>query len=578
MNERGEPQSAVKNRTLQLKPRTNGFRDQTPRWQQGMDIAFEAGSVYTLTLQARAIGGGTGPSTALRVELCDGKGSPQFRCGPILSSRWETFSASFKLEKDYTSGSLQLFLVHGWGESSIEVKDVRIENRGAVKPLQAYPRGGRWYAGQEEDAPWRAKAQSMIEKHRKGTFSIQVINESGEPRRDVRIIAEQQRHAYLFGTAVNTQLAHWIAPGSERSAPLQSEFEDYRKQSGRTELTFRQRQAEMQRYFDILKSNFNYAVIENALKWQAWSGDWGGFTHEESLGLIDWLNRNGLAVKAHALVWPGWRNCPNHLKKLADNPQALQQTIMAHITDLGSVVNGRVVAADVLNEPFNNHDLMDILGDDVMTEWFKQSRNVLPDARLNINDFLLMANGGRWTEKLDYYDDLIGRLLKSGAPLDQIGFQSHFRHSFLTEPERIWTLCDRFSRHGLPLVSSEFDLNLADAELQAAYTRDFMTAWFAHPSTSALLFWGFWQDSHWLPYAGLYDRDWRIKPNGRAYRELVFNKWWSGWEEVRTDDKGQAQLRGFLGDYKLTVYADGKETVLESIKLKKEGTPLCIRL
>jgi GH35 family endo-1,4-beta-xylanase len=237
-----------------------------------------------------------------------------------------------------------------------------------------------------------------------------------------------------------------------------------------------------------------------------------------------------------------------------------------------------VVAVDVLNEPFNNRDLMDILGDDVMAEWFRQAREVLPDALLNINDFLLMANGGRWTEKLDYYDRLVGRLLKAGAPLDQIGFQSHFRHTFLTEPERIWELCDRFALHGLPLVSSEFDVNLADEKLQADYTRDFMTAWFAHPSTSAFLFWGFWQDSHWLPYGGLYDRDWRMKPNARAYRDLVYNQWWSGWEEAETDADGRVELRGFLGDYRITVYAAGRETVLDDITLEKDGTSLCIRL
>ncbi|MFC1468075.1 endo-1,4-beta-xylanase [Verrucomicrobiota bacterium] len=579
---RGEYSSLRQALPVVLESRTTGDRGGYPRSQLQLDDAFNADDVYMLSLRARAINSDVDTPTALTVELrsktSTGRFTAQFKCGPVLNEQWETFSAPFALSRDFSAGELYIFLAHGWGEADIEVQDVRIENRGSAQPLTAYSRVGRWYHGQEADAAWRSKAQAMIEKNRMGDFSIEVVDAEGAPVKGAKVVIQQQRHAYRFGVAVKTTLMRWIAPGADSNPALQAEFENYRLESGRTDLTFKERQAEIQRYFEVLKSDFNFAVLENALKWRAWSGDWGGFSKQETLRMIDWLKAQGLGVKGHVLVWPGWKNSPGFVKELADEPEALNRLVNAHITDMGAALNGRVVSMDVLNETFNNHDYMDLLGNDVMAEWFKQAREVMPNAQLNLNDFQLMANGGRWTEKLDFYDALVGSLLEADAPLDAVGFQSHFRHTFLTGPERIWALCDRFSRYRLPLVCSEFDLNEADEELQAAYTRDFLTAWFAHPGTNAFIQWGFWQGSHWLPYAGLYDRDWRMKPNARAYRDLVYNQWWTGWEETETQVDGHTVIRGFLGDYRVTVYASGDETVLENVTLKKEGTKLTIRL
>ncbi|VGO19259.1 endo-1,4-beta-xylanase [Pontiella sulfatireligans] len=580
-NENAQPQRQAL--PVRLEPRSSGIMEYGPRWERPCAEAFKANEVYMLSVRARAIDPQAVGSVALKLAVSSpgkirGKVRPVFRCGPVLSAEWETFSAPFSVPEDAAPGSLSLFLVHGWGDAAVEVADVQIENLGSEKPLQAYARKGRWYAGQEADAAWRLEAQSMIASNRMGTFSVQVLDAQGEPVKNARVVIEQQRHAYRFGTAVNSLLWRWIAPDAASNPQLQAEFKAYRAESGRKGLTFAQRQAEIQKYFEVLKADFNYAVFENALKWEAWSGAWDGFRQEDTFALTDWLHASGLDVKGHALVWPGWGHAPAWTKKMADRPEALNRLVHAHITDIGAAMNGRVAAFDVLNEAFNNHDYMDVMGSEVVGDWFRQADAVLPDAQLNVNDFLLMANGGYWTEKLDFYDALVGRLLDEQAPLEGIGFQSHFRHSFLTGPQRIWVLCDRFGRYGLPLVCSEFDVDLADEELQAAYTRDFLTAWFAHPDTQAFLQWGFWQDSHWLPYAGLYDRDWRMKPNAKIYRDLVYNQWWTGREEARSSDDGRVELRGFLGNYRITAHASGRKVVLENIELKKDGASLSMKL
>ena len=49
---------------------------------------------------------------------------------------------------------------------------------------------------------------------------------------------------------------------------------------------------------------------------------------------------------------------------------------------------------DVLNEPYTNHQVQDILGDAEMAAWFQAAKESDPEARLFINDYsILSANG-----------------------------------------------------------------------------------------------------------------------------------------------------------------------------------------
>jgi hypothetical protein len=88
--------------------------------------------------------------------------------------------------------------------------------------------------------------------------------------------------------------------------------------------------------------------------------------------------------------------------------------------------------------------------------------------------------------------------------------------------------------------------------------------------------WGFWDADHWLQNSPLYASDWRLKPSGRRWINLV-----SGWKTPRanlsTDAGGAAFLRGFYGDYRVTVAARGKTCVYDVSLLSKGVTtlPLC---
>ena len=69
-----------------------------------------------------------------------------------------------------------------------------------------------------------------------------------------------------------------------------------------------------------------------------------------------------------------------------------------------------------------------------------------------------------------------------------------------------------------------------------------------------------------------------MKPNAKVYRDLVYNQWWNGWEEGRTSEDGRLTLRGFLGTYRASIYANGREKILENILIDKDGTALTVVL
>lgn len=199
-----------------------------------------------------------------------------------------------------------------------------------------------------------------------------------------------------------------------------------------------------------------------------------------------------------------------------------------------------------------------------------------PTTPLYINDYGILTGGdANNTPHRQHYEDTIASLQKAGAPLDGIGFQGHFGEH-LTPPQALYQILDRFSRFGLPIQITEFDIDSADEELQADYTRDFMTLVFSHPQVNGFLLWGFWEGRHWRPKAALFTKDWRLKPNGKVYHDLVFKTWWT--DAIGTSaSNGKFSVRSFLGDYEIKVEREGT-TVVREFQLRPDHRNMVVVL
>jgi len=442
---------------------------------------------------------------------------------------WQRFSAAFRAAEAHAAGAAQVNFRLGWAApQTVEIGGVTVTNWAKTKTLADFPDVVD-YPGRAADAPWRAAAAARIETLRRADLAVEVRDEFGQPVSGAAITLELTRHAFGFGTAVD----------------------------GPRLLGRRGGVTDRDRYRHVLTNLFNKAVLENDLKWPSWEGG-GVLNSNTALTALRWLRDRGLPVRGHTFIWPGTSQpyfLPADVPGLFGNPAALTRRITNHFAGILGQTRGLCVEWDVVNEPWANHDVQDVLGRGVMVDWFKLAKSLEPGAAMYLNEYGNLEFAGLNHPQTDGFFNELRFLQTNGAPIEGIGMQGHFG-SFLPHPERLLGLLDRFATLGLPIQATEFDVNIRDEQAQADYTRDFTTALFSHPAVTGVLLWGFWEDQHWLPDAALFRRNWEPKPNAVAWSNLVLRTWWTRTNAI-ADAAGRATLRGFKGDYRVTVSRDG---------------------
>ena len=378
----------------------------------------------------------------------------------------------------------------------------------------------------------------MIRKNRMGELIVEA-----KPGADVRV--EQLRHEFWFGAAISS-----------------SAF------SGRMSLE------DARRYKEVFLSNFNAAVTEVALKWHAMERRRGEVNYSMVDAILEWTEENQIPLRGHNIFWGTPDRVQDWVKELSD--EELYETIKNRATTIGQRYKGRFAEYDLNNEMIHGNYYADRLGSGItkkMADWVKQAD---PQARLYLNDYDILTG-----YMLDDYIKHIRGLLDEQVPIDGVGVQGHL-HGDSFDPSKLRHALDALTEQGLPIRITEFnfpgqrssvyrkrDVKLTDEQEQAkAETlKEYYRICFAHPAVEGILMWGFWERANWIPQSSLYLRDWTPAPAAKAYRDLVFNKWWTRWEG-KADKDGFCRVPAFFGKHKVTV--NGSEKIIE---LKKsEGT------
>ena len=203
------------------------------------------------------------------------------------------------------------------------------------------------------------------------------------------------------------------------------------------------------------------------------------------------------------------------------------------------------------------------LGFGVINEmaWIVKAAN--PDAKLYLNDYGILDMGFN----AGPYIKQIKNLLDNGVPIDGIGCQGHLsmRTTMTTPAAKVQRNLDRLGEFGLPIKITEVLFAYHDEQVQVEELNKLLPIYFAHPNVEAVLMWGFWAKGHWQPHCAMWREDWTPRPQALAYRDLVFNKWWTSLEE-KADKNGEVKVRAFYGDYKITCNGESK-----TLKLSKQN-------
>lgn len=454
-----------------------------------------------------------------------------------VGAQWQQFFLRGAVKEDYQPGQLALKLRFGLATQVVEVGGVEILSYGAGFDTSTLPETRSTYAGREADAAWRVEAAARIRELRMAPLEVQVIDRAGKPVRGATAHIALQKHAFAFGCAFNPKILTDDKP----------ENAVYRR-----------------RFLEL----FNAGSFTNSLKWQAWAGEWGaGLSREATLRNLEWLREHGLEIRGHVLVWPSFRNLPADMKALQGkaSPAELQRLVLAHIDDVTAATAPYISEWDVINEPRDNHDLMDIIGRQVMLDYFRRARNRLPNTRLVLNDFGILSGLTEGPTQQAFEEDA-RYLLDNNAPLDGFGFQGHFGAT-VPSPPHIRKVLDRFAALDRPIRITEFTIAGDDDALKADFTRDFLTLIFSHPAVNGFQFWGFDQ---------VVKEDGTLTALGEAYRSLVKEQWHTD-VTANSDEDGMAKTDGFLGRYAITV-TQGERSVTVPFDLRRNSQPLIVTL
>jgi GH35 family endo-1,4-beta-xylanase len=507
--------------------------DSSPPWAIEFRVpvarAVARGDVALLRFYARAVAT-SDESGGAYLRLVVQKASPDYDKSldgtHTLTREWSEIVLPFTFAADYAAGAVEVSYGMGFKRQTVELGGFDFVYYGKSVAVDTLPRTRTTYAGREAGAAWRTAALARIEQGRKGDFTVMVVDAAGRPVSDAAVRVVQTKSAFHFGSALPM-------------AQLTGDSADNRR--------FRQKVLEL----------FNAASTENDLKWPAWSGEWGSaFNRAQTLAGLSWLHHHGLHVRGHVLVWPGWNNLPASIRALRGTAQQgeIPARALAHIADIVGATRELVREWDVLNEPYANHDLMDLFGPAIQADWFRAARAAHADAPLFLNDYS-NHDAGLDAAHVAHFETTARFLAAQGAPLGGLGLQAHIGGS-PSPPASVIAVLDRYAALGLPVRFTEFDINTEDEELQADYTRDFLTLAYSHPTVVGVQLWGFWERAHWIPRAAMVRADWSEKPNARAWRSLVLDQWRTR-AAGTTDAQGRWRGRGFHGDYLVTVQYQG---------------------
>ena len=389
-----------------------------------------------------------------------------------------------------------------------------------------------------------------ISEIRKGEL---VIN--AKPGANVTI--EQLSHEFWFGCAI---------PNSFANGMSQSDVEQFKEK---------------------FLLNFNSAVTENALKWMDMEKQKDEVNYLIVDSILNWTEQNNIPLRGHNLYWGIFKSANTGIQYIQQwmteiSDDELRQRIKDRAETITKRYKGRFVEYDLNNEMIHGNYYEDRLGSEITMQMAQWALNGDPDAKLFLNDYDILIEDSPLGIGLPEYMAHIRKLLKDGVPIAGIGVQGHshldtFDRDYLKKaldslaifnlPIRIteFTMPGMRSQYGIYPFNKGEQMTQEQEELRAQEIVDFYKICFAHPAVDGILMWGLWEGDIWIPSSALYKRDWTPTPAVDAYRNLVFNEWWTQ-ESGATDSDGNFSTKAFFGKYKVTV--DG---VLKEVDLSKEN-------
>ena len=496
---------------------------------------YTDGNMLLLQFDARVTSGGEKDGTAkIQFQLEEEKS------GKHLKNIWETVSISNEW-KTYHIFATAMDTYDNFGIrpggvlQTVEIKNFSLSDVGNSFTLEDT---GFIYSIEEsnKDAQWRKDALKRIDEVRKGDFKVVVKDKDGNVIPDAKVNFDMFESEYNFGTAVSS---------------LITRNETYRKNLGKY---------------------FNTMVHETVVKWAPYLASPKAARTHLNLAKEAGVKR----FRGHSIIWEKLIGSdgktpmtPTYLLDadgtVIDDKDYLMNEIKNwtyHITDEFA---GEICEWDVVNEIEDKTSFRSVHGDEMMIDWFKWAVEGSTDAKMYYNQHGHNYNEG-YAPHREGYEKYIRWFKENNASVDAVGIQSHMEFyngskdfkSIDFHYNTMKTLADL----GYDFAVTEYSFDTPYQRIQAEFTRDYFILAMSMPECNGFTLWGFWQGSSYAKNNPVFDKEWNLKPAGEQILDLMYNKFWTHDAKATTKANGEASIRGFYGDYDVTVTVGDKTKTL----------------
>jgi endo-1,4-beta-xylanase len=284
----------------------------------------------------------------------------------------------------------------------------------------------------------------------------------------------------------------------------------------------------------FLAANFNTLTAGNELKWGSLRPTPESYNFTRADAMVDFAERHQMHFHGHNLCWNHW--LPGWAAATLTRANA-ERYLTDHIATVAGRYKGRIDSWDVVNEPLGTwrtpagqplRPWLDLIGPEYLDVAFHAAAQADPGA-------LRVLNFDRLEQSCTANDDdrrsalaMIEGLVKRGAPIQAVGFESHLAAWDAVENASQDRLVQAVRGLGLKVLFTELEVNdtrLADGrfgtstsdrdQAVAAMYFDYLTRMVPRAGCEQVIFWTPWDGSDWLD--GLHGRDFD-RADGRPHR------------------------------------------------------------
>jgi GH35 family endo-1,4-beta-xylanase len=314
-------------------------------------------------------------------------------------------------------------------------------------------------------------------------------------------------------------------------------------------------------YRNFFTNHFEWAVFENETKWSEIEPTAGARDFTRPDAMVQFCVDNGIRMRGHTIYWSVQNYIQEWVQDLAASPVQLYAAMSNHIETVVPRYSEHFEHWDVNNEMLHGTFYSNVFGNAIRTRMFEKTRELDPDVSLFVNDYGVVSYSDT-----DHYVEQIQGLIAAGADIGGIGAQCHM---WELNPYWMFNRLDKLGELNLPVWCSEFDIANPDEFVRARQLEIFYRCAFSHPAVQGILMWGFWASNHWRGAdAAIVNGDWTLNAAGQKYEQLLGE--WTTQTNGATAQTGVFSVRGFHGDYDVTVSVPGCEEAVQQVDLSSE--------